>query len=143
MDTKDIVIIVLVIAIILAVGGIFVLNSNSNDNSDDNVTNITNNTTEDSPQEVTKNATVEENNNEVTKNATVEENNNDRDDVTAGLSIVKEEVYFNGQAGEGYIREVTYSDGNFRQYDSVTGELIGSSFEGDQARLGNPDGNLE
>lgn len=130
MDTKDIVIIVLVIAIILAVGGIFVLNYNSNDNSDDNVTNITNNTTEDSPQEVTKNATVEE-------------NNNDGDDVTAGLSIVKEEVYFNGQAGEGYIREVTYSDGNFRQYDSVTGELIGSSFEGDQARLGNPDGNLE
>ena len=130
MDTKDIVIIVLVIAIILAVGGIFVLNSNSNDNSDDNVRNITNNTTEDSPQEVTKNATVEE-------------NNNDGDDVTAGLSIVKEEVYFNGQAGEGYIREVTYSDGNFRQYDSVTGELIGSSFEGDQARLGNPDGNLE
>ena len=130
MDTKDIVIIVLVIAIILAVGGIFVLNSNSNDNSDDNVTNITNNTTEDSLQEVTKNATVEE-------------NNNDGDDVTAGLSIVKEEVYFNGQAGEGYIREVTYSDGNFRQYDSVTGELIGSSFEGDQARLGNPDGNLE
>jgi flagellar basal body-associated protein FliL len=130
MDTKDIVIIVLVIAIILAVGGIFVLNSNSNDNSDDNVTNITNNTTEDSPQEVTKNATVEE-------------NNNDGDDVTAGLSIVKEEVYFNGQAGEGYIREVTYSDGNFRQYDSVTEELIGSSFEGDQARLGNPDGNLE
>lgn len=130
MDTKDIVIIVLVIAIILAVGGIFVLNSNSNENSDDNVTNITNNTTEDSPQEVTKNATVEE-------------NNNDGDDVTAGLSIVKEEVYFNGQAGEGYIREVTYSDGNFRQYDSVTGELIGSSFEGDRARLGNPDGNLE
>ena len=130
MDTKDIVIIVLVIAILLAVGGIFVLNFNSNDNSDDNVTNITNNTTEDSPQEVTKNATVEE-------------NNNDGDDVTAGLSIVKEEVYFNGQAGEGYIREVTYSDGNFRQYDSVTGELIGSSFEGDQARLGNPDGNLE
>ena len=38
MDTKDIVIIMLVIAIILAVGGIFVLNSNSNDNSDDNVT---------------------------------------------------------------------------------------------------------
>lgn len=130
MDTKDIVIIVLVIAIILAVGGIFVLNSNSNDNSDDNVTNITNNTTEDSPQEVTKNATVEE-------------NNNDGDDVTAGLSIVKEEVVFNGQAGEGYIREVTYSDGNFRQYDNATGELIGSSFDGDQARLGNPNGNLE
>lgn len=127
MNTKDIVIIVLVIAIILAVGGIFALNSNSNDGSDDNVANITNDTPEDSPQEVTKNASIE----------------NDNDDVTAGLSIVKEEVVFNGQAGEGYIREVTYSDGNFRQYDNATGELIGSSFDGDQARLGNPNGNLE
>lgn len=130
MNTKDIAIIVLVIAIILAVGGIFTLNSNSNDGSDDNVANITNDTAEDSPQEVTKNATVND-------------NSNDGDDVTAGLSIVKEEVVFNGQAGEGYIREVTYSDGNFRQYDNATGELIGSSFDGDQARLGNPNGNLE
>lgn len=129
MNTKDIVIIVLVIAIILAVGGIFALNSSSNDDSGDDA-NITNDTAEDSPQEVTKNASMEE-------------NNANSDDVTAGLTIVKEEVVFNGQAGEGYIREVTYSDGNFRQYDNATGELIGSSFEGDQARLGNPNGELE
>ena len=129
MNTKDIVIIVLVIAIILAVGGIFALNSSSNDDSGDDA-NITNDTVEDSPQEVTKNASMEE-------------NNANSDDVTAGLTIVKEEVVFNGQAGEGYIREVTYSDGNFRQYDNATGELIGSSFEGDQARLGNPNGELE
>lgn len=129
MNTKDIVIIVLVIAIILAVGGIFALNSSSNDDSGDDA-NITNDTAEDSPQEVAKNASMEE-------------NNANSDDVTAGLTIVKEEVVFNGQAGEGYIREVTYSDGNFRQYDNATGELIGSSFEGDQARLGNPNGELE
>ena len=129
MNTKDIVIIVLVIAIILAVGGIFALNSSSNDDSGDDA-NITNDTVEDSPQEVTKNASMDE-------------NNANSDDVTAGLTIVKEEVVFNGQAGEGYIREVTYSDGNFRQYDNATGELIGSSFEGDQARLGNPNGELE
>lgn len=129
MNTKDIVIIVLVIAIILAVGGIFALNSSSSDDSGDDA-NITNDTTGDSPQEVTKNASMEE-------------NNAKSDDVTAGLTIVKEEVVFNGQAGEGYIREVTYSDGNFRQYDNATGELIGSSFEGDQARLGNPNGELE
>ena len=73
----------------------------------------------------------------------MDKNNTDSDDVIAGLTVVKEEVVFNGQAGEGYIREVTYSDGNFRQYDNATGKLIGSSFEGDQARLGNPNGNLE
>ena len=129
MDTKDIAIIVLVIAIILAVGGIFAFNSTSDDDNSDNGTEIANDTPEDSPQEVAKNASMEE------KNAS--------DDVTAGLTIVKEEVVFNGQAGEGYIREVTYSDGNFRQYDNATGKLIGSSFEGDQARLGNPHGNLE
>ena len=129
MDTKDIAIIVLVIAIILAVGGIFAFNSSSDNDGSDNTTDIANDTPEDSPQEVAKNASMEE------KNAS--------DDVTAGLTIVKEEVVFNGQAGEGYIREVTYSDGNFRQYDNATGKLIGSSFEGDQARLGNPHGNLE
>lgn len=130
MNTKDIVIIVLVIAIILAVGGIFALNSSSSNDSDDNAANITNDTQEDSPQEITKNASMDK-------------NNTDSDDVIAGLTVVKEEVVFNGQAGEGYIREVTYSDGNFRQYDNATGKLIGSSFEGDQARLGNPNGELE
>lgn len=129
MNAKDIIIIVLVIAIILAVGGIFALSStSSNDGGDDS--NITNETQEDTPQEVTKNASMES-------------KNTQSDDVTAGLTVVKEEVVFNGQAGEGYIREVTYSDGNFRQYDNATGEFIGSSFEGDQARLGNPNGELE
>lgn len=46
-------------------------------------------------------------------------------------NIVKEEVKFNYQAGEGYYKEVTYKDGNFRQYDTKTGKLIGSSYETD------------
>ena len=41
----------------------------------------------------------------------------------------------NAQAGEGYYREVTYSDGEFRQFDNVTGELIGSSYDSDQDKL--------
>ena len=32
--------------------------------------------------------------------------------------IVSEIVKFNEQNGEGYYREVTYSDGGFRQYDT-------------------------
>lgn len=49
--------------------------------------------------------------------------------------IVKEEVKFNHQNGEGYYREVTYKDGGFRQYDTETGELIGSSYDSDQDKL--------
>ena len=49
--------------------------------------------------------------------------------------IVSEEVKFNAQNGEGYYREVTYKDGGFRQYDTETGELIGSSYDSDQGKL--------
>ena len=49
--------------------------------------------------------------------------------------IVSEVVKFNAQNGEGYYREVTYKDGGFRQFDIDTGELIGSSYESDQADL--------
>ena len=49
--------------------------------------------------------------------------------------IVSEEIKFNAQNGEGYYREVTYKDGGFRQYDTQSGELIGSSYESDQDKL--------
>ena len=49
--------------------------------------------------------------------------------------IVSEEVKFNHQNGEGYYREVTYKDGGFRQYDTKTGDLIGSSYDSDQDKL--------
>ena len=49
--------------------------------------------------------------------------------------IVNEEVKFNHQNGEGSYREVTYKDGGFRQYDTESGELIGSSYDSDQDKL--------
>lgn len=52
-----------------------------------------------------------------------------------GVNIVKEFVKFNEQNGEGYYRQVEYSDGNFRQYDVETDKLIGSSYESDQDKL--------
>lgn len=51
--------------------------------------------------------------------------------------IIKNEVKFNNQNGEGYYREVTYSDGGFRQFDMKTNELIGSSYIEDQKKLPN------
>ena len=61
----------------------------------------------------------------------------------SGSDIVSEVVKFNYQNGEGYFREVTYKDGGFRQFDNATGDLIGSSYEEDQEKLGVIDGNLE
>ena len=49
--------------------------------------------------------------------------------------IVNEEIKYNYQNGGGYYREVTYKDGGFRQYDTETGELIGSSYDSDQDKL--------
>ena len=60
-----------------------------------------------------------------------------------GSDIVSEVVKFNYQAGDGWYREVTYKDGGFRQFDNATGELIGSSYDEDQEKLGVIDGNLE
>ena len=50
-------------------------------------------------------------------------------------NVVSEVIKSNGQNGEGSYREVNYDDGGFRQFDTETGELIGSSYESDQAKL--------
>ena len=60
-----------------------------------------------------------------------------------GSDIVIEVVKFNYQAGDGWYREVTYKDGGFRQFDNASGELLGSSYDEDQEKLGVVDGNLE
>ena len=60
-----------------------------------------------------------------------------------GSDIVSKVVKFNYQAGDGWYREVTYKDGGFRQFDNASGELIGSSYDEDQEKLGVVDGNLE
>lgn len=49
--------------------------------------------------------------------------------------IISEVIKDNQQNGEGQYREVTYRDGGFRQYDTESGELIGSSYESDQGNL--------
>ena len=50
--------------------------------------------------------------------------------------IVSEEVKYNYQNDDGsYYREVTYEDGGFRQYETESGELIGSSYDSDQDQL--------
>ena len=60
-----------------------------------------------------------------------------------GSDIVSEVVKFNYQAGDGWYREVTYKDRGFRQFDNASAELIGSSYDEDQEKLGVVDGNLE
>lgn len=57
--------------------------------------------------------------------------------------ILSDVIKQNDQNGEGEYREVTYKDGGFRQYDKETGDLIGSSYDEDQEKLGVVDGNLE
>ena len=52
------------------------------------------------------------------------------------------EVSENYQAGGGEMYQINYKDGNFRQYDTQTGELIGSSFDEDQEKLGVVDGQM-
>lgn len=58
---------------------------------------------------------------------------------SSSSDIVKEEIKENGQNNGGSYKEVTYEDGGFRQYDSQTGELIGSSYDSDQSKLNNGD----
>lgn len=54
---------------------------------------------------------------------------------SGGSDIVSEVIKPNGQNGEGQYREVTYKDGGFRQFDTESGKLIGSSYESDQGNL--------
>ena len=51
------------------------------------------------------------------------------------MKVVKEEIITSGQEDGLKYREVTYDDGGFRQFDIITGELIGSSYDSDQDRL--------
>ena len=110
MDTKDILIISLsiILAALIVVGVIFMT---SDDNGDLNITNSSGN-----------------DNSSLSVSQLVEEDVDDSD-------VVSEEVKYNYQAGGGYYKEVTYRDGGFRQYDTQTGELIGSSYQSDQKYL--------
>ena len=111
---KDIIFPILVLIAILIVGGVVGYNVSS-EAADDSVY-------------------IEDLVNEI--NDTSISDNSGSDNMSDNSSdIVSEEIYFNSQQGEGYYREVTYSDGGFRQFDADTGELIGSSYDSDQDKL--------
>ena len=61
---------------------------------------------------------------------------------SSGSGVSGGSAEYNGQAGGGYYYQINYKDGNFRQYDTKTGELIGSSFQEDQEKLGNFNGEM-
>ena len=51
------------------------------------------------------------------------------------VKVIKEEIVESGQEEGLTYREVTYSDGGFRQYDVDSGKLIGSSYDSDRDKL--------
>ena len=119
---NSVIILIGVIIAIIIVGGT-VMYSSMNNNNDDNLNNIQ--------------IDAADNN---TDNVSVDISTDNVSDSSAGDDssepyIVSEEIKYNGQQGGGYYREVTYSDGEFRQFDNVTVELIGSSYDSDQDKL--------
>ncbi len=116
MKNAIIVLIGVIIALLIVGGAIALTNTGSDDNQTDDT-----------------NTSVIEDANDTVKNATFRDDSNSSSD--DDVYVVSEEVKFNGQQGEGYYREVTYSDGGFRQFDVDTGELIGSSYDSDQDKL--------
>lgn len=109
-----------IIVALVVIGGAFAALNLMNDGSDDSdVSEDTDDTSVDTTDDV--------------KNATLVDDDTDSSDDDS--DVVSEEVKFNYQNGSGYYREVTYKDGGFRQFDTETGELIGSSYDSDQDKL--------
>lgn len=114
-------IIIIIVVVIGAVSAVFLIGDGSDDSNSTNSTNSTNITN------ITNNTTVD--------TSGVSSSQNSARDSSNGPSVVGESIEFNYQNGEGYYRQVEYSDGNFRQYDVNTGKLIGSSYASDQKYL--------
>ncbi len=113
-----IIVLIGIIVALLIVGGAVALNTigSNDDQSDDAVSSVV--------EEVA----------DTVKNATPVDDGEDTSS-DSDSDIVSEEVKFNYQNGEGYYREVTYKDGGFRQFDTESDELIGSSYDSDQDKL--------
>ncbi len=124
MKNYVIILIGVIIALVIVGGAVAYVsmenNSSNNDTIQGCIPNITNATND--------NSTVVKT---TTKTTTTNTSNNS----SSGPEIVEEHIEFNAQQGYGYFREVTYSDGEFRQFDVDTGELIGSSYASDQDKL--------
>lgn len=122
MKQKEILIIVIAILIAACIIAVAVFVSTDNLNSSDiqnNTTNLKNNTT------ANDTVNLDDNSEKSYSNSAKSSDNN----------VVSENVEFNAQQGEGYYKEVKYADGGFRQYDTDSGELIGSSYDSDQGYL--------
>lgn len=119
MDKKNILIII-VIAVLLFIVGAFIIGSFNH--TDRNVTNSSNNIVNNSSDNIVNNSS-----NLISENNKI--NNNSSNEPT----IVSKKWKEDGING-GKFLEITYSDGNFRQYDK-SGKLIGSSYSSDQKEL--------
>ena len=93
-------------------------------------------------QNSTANTSTSVNTNTNTNANTNANSNGSSAQLSSGSGVTGGGAEYNGQAGGGYMYQINYSDGNFRQYDTKTGELIGSTFDEDQEKLGNINGEM-
>lgn len=119
MESKDLIIIVcaIIVGACIIAGAIYITNSSDESNmtsTNCNASNLNNNTT-----------TL----NDDSQSSKSHVNSNSKSDV------VSEEIKYNYQNDGGYYKEITYSDGGFRQYDTESGKLIGSSYSSDSKYL--------
>lgn len=115
MESKDLIIIICAIIVGACIIAFAIAFDDINDDEDDIVS---------------TNCTAENLTNNTTANTT------DNTKPNSGVYVVSEVVKYNYQADDGsYYREVTYSDGGFRQYNTSNGKLIGSSYASDQKYL--------
>ena len=129
MKSTNLIIVLCAIIVILAIiGAIYSTGVLSDNNKDNTTVNVTNNLSNDSDV-----GNIQSNDSDV---GNIQSNNDQNQSSSKSDDVVSEEVKYNGQADNGsYYREVTYSDGGFRQYDTSSGELIGSSYDSDQKNL--------
>ena len=113
MDKKDIIIICLTVIVVALIIECALALTNSNKDIKEESVNMSN----------------------TTNNITADKLSSDPAPSNDESDVVSEEVKFNAQAGKGYYKEITYKDGGFRQFDSETGKLIGSSYKSDQSKL--------
>lgn len=137
---------------ILLIGGAMIIFSQP---SQDDVTNANANPIQEQIDNLNSGESVEvtnpQNNVTYTINASSSSNNSNS---ASGQNSVNSNQYSNNgvtggelgqnyQEGEGSYYQINYENGDFRQYDTKTGELVGSSFDDDQEKLGVVNGSLE
>lgn len=123
MESKDLILIICAIIVgACIIAGAIYFTSGLSDNKD-------NATASNATENVTNSTNVE---NITSKDSQSSSNSSSK----SGVYIVSEVVKYNAQADDGsYYREITYSDGGFRQYNVSNGKLIGSSYASDQKYL--------